>query len=417
MDLERTQSDPISKCPPWDILLLHATGPEILPQQTREQLLEHLCTCSHCADIYDVICEGVDEAAEGKADIEDDASLHAAGFMTMEQSRRDIWRRVEAAEAQAKCERHRRRVLRIGKAAALAACLLLAVGIFWQIFIPTPPAKPAAAVSPPQPSSDAHLVLSGENPLGDAPSLIIPEPPPIDPAKADYAKWLGEHKESCTAGRPWIAQVCNALQAHGHQVDYLDVLMVSGDIWQFHFDSKQPFGQPLAVHGPTGLSRLAEYYRVPVESLRLNTDSTILASAAPVTATQALGRWQSAMIAENGSQMDLYLYTVQAGPYLAQTRAAAALWVYRHPQAAQKLLASSGYRSACQIPSHIHDAQAWGRMLMDQATAATRCVQAVNELLRMPNWDPCAVEAIAPWQRLKQSVDELVPAGAEEGGK
>lgn len=405
-------------CPDGQLLIRHIARPLAVSEADAARLVGHLFACPKCAQLYDKLCDAAEHFHEEKTQV-DGRPESAAPAMTHEMAVADIWRRIDAKEAQDQGEQRHRRILRIVKAAAIAACLLLAVGVYWRSRINAPQARLSQVATTRQHVPQSKVARSGDNPLGDVSSLMIPKPAPLDPATADYGKWLGENQESLVAAHPWVAPAQKALNARGIQADCLDVLMVSGGWRQFSFDPKQPVRQPLAECEPLAIRRLAEHYQVPLTALTSGGDHTAAASSSPAMSNQALRQWRSVVLAtaESGSQVVLYLYTVQAGPSLAQTYSAAALWVHHHPQEAQKLLTSNVYRLACRIPPSVCDAQAWGRLLTERAASARRLVQAANELLRMPTWERCEVGNSAAWRQLTRSLDETVPAGVEEDGQ
>lgn len=404
-------------CPDGQLLIRHIVQPWAVSEADSQRLVDHLFVCPRCSDLYGALCDVAEQFHEEKAEAEGNAEP-VVPVMTNEAAVADIWRRIEVRERQSNRGRHRQRLLRIARMpASIAACLLLVVGVLWWNHSTTQRAKPAEIASARQPLPGNKIAASGDNPLGDMSSLFIPEPLPFDPATTDYEKGLRKQEEFVVAAHPWIVSARNALNARGIQADCLDVLMVSGGFQQFNFDPKQPIGQPLAMYEPVAMRRLAEYYQVPTAAFNSGGDDISVASISP--ATVALRQWRSAVLATagSGSQVDLFLYTRRTVPYLAQTNAVAGLWVHHHPQQAQTLLASGSYRSACQIPPTVHDAEAWGQLLAKQAAAATRCIQAVNGLLRMPTWERCAVEASAPWRQFRQDLDEVAPTGIQEDGQ
>lgn len=108
-----------------------------------------------------------------------------------------------------------------------------------------------------------------------------------------------EHKEYFAATFPWIFEAQKALQPMGIQADYAELLMVSGDIWQFRFDPKGPMDQCLAAYDPAAVERLAGYYKVTVEALLKSIASAVAEGRSKgdgdVTASASLKRWKVAI--------------------------------------------------------------------------------------------------------------------------
>lgn len=86
-------------CPDRRVLILDAIWPEMVPDALRHWMFEHLCSCSHCVKLYGEICDIDRNAAGPSTDLSSDAALQAAGFMTQEESLRELWRRIAAMEA------------------------------------------------------------------------------------------------------------------------------------------------------------------------------------------------------------------------------------------------------------------------------------------------------------------------------
>ena len=383
MNSVQAQTDSPSICPDRQLLILDAVRPELLPQAVREQLFEHLSLCEHCGAIYEEVCDADRELADESPDLISDSALKAAGFLTQEQSLQDIWRRIAAKEAQ--CRRNDRRLViyRIDKvASAIAACLLLSAGIFWW--------NTSLPASNPTRSQSAHFVAA------------IP------------------HQESlkCLAVPAWILQAQAGLRTKGIEAECIDLLMISGDFRQFQFDADAEFDQPQAVYQPSSLQRLARHYGVAAEVLQ-GDQKTVAPPVSPKPVKESLERWQSALAAaENstdGPSTVLLLLSFRACTYLAQSRAAAAVWVRKHPKEAGMLVVSSEYHSACEIPARVQDAQAWSRLLHNQAMAATRCIHAVNALLLMPIADRCSMETNVSWRQFVHAVDVLLASDTEGG--
>ena len=392
-------------CPDRQLLILDAVRLELLPQAVREQLFEHLCVCRDCAKLYNDICTVHRDLVVPSIDLSSDAALTAAGFTTQEEGLEDIWRRIEAKEAQPQRDHSRHLTYRIGKVAlALAACLLLAVSVlWWQGRTNSPSTVPSVALSAKRPMSDKDIVAAMES-VSDDSAVLFSEPTPFDPAKVDYAAWCQEHEKRFAATFPWIFQAQAALQAKGIQADYLELLMVSGDIWQFQFDPNGPIDQPLAGYNSAATERLAKHYDVPAESLRGSIVAAVVEARskghADVSAAASLERWKlavaSAASSSSAARTDFLLSNLRAATYLHDVRTAACVWAARNPQSLQGVLVASGHLPASESPV---SASVWVQSLARQSTAAQQMIQVMlGSLAASPSKD-CG-EAGEPWQRM-----------------
>ena len=177
-----------------------------------------------------------------------------------------------------------------------------------------------------------------------------------DPSKLDYEMWRDKHQDWFAAQFPWVFEAQAALaDQHGIETDYINLLMVSGDIWQFNYPRPpRKLGHPIATFAPAGVGRLARHYEVDAASLlaaiRPGSDATAITDTVrPGKAwADAIDHWRldigtAASGGESASADDLVLFSLRAGTYLTNTRTAAYLWVTAHPAEAQRLLADEDY--------------------------------------------------------------------------
>ena len=247
------------------------------------------------------------------------------------------------------------------------------------------------------------------------------EPPDVD--TLDYATWRDGH------GRFSHALTFPGATPKGQTVeaDWIDLLMISGNIWQFHYDPRLPSGQPLTKIEPAAVARLARYYGVDErEMLRMmGLPESALSAASPASGqapgrryAQALRRWHEALMTtgqEPETSGDFKLFSLCAGQYLAETRTAAYLWVRNHPQEARQLLADSDYVAMLPAPppppdNGTPDEKEWIKQLREQATAARNCAPAAMEWLLVPTSTGCAPQATDQQRKLAAMVAELTPS-------
>jgi len=134
-------------------------------------------------------------------------------------------------------------------------------------------------------------------------------------------------------------------EEHDIEADYIDLLMTSGDIWQFNYP--RPLGKPIPVCTSAAIKRLTTHYEVILEQFE-NFADTNLPSAKPSGVYQAsLANWQTAIVnaGQNTSDLsnELLLFNLRAGQYLSSTRTAAYLWVKENPGEAEGLISDQNY--------------------------------------------------------------------------
>ncbi len=235
----------------------------------------------------------------------------------------------------------------------------------------------------------------------------------------DYATWRDRH------GRFQLAFRLLAATREGPPVkaDWIELLMIGGDIWQFHYDPMLPSSQSLTKTEPTALARLARHFgldeREMWRSLGLP-DSTPIARSPAHDRTpgqqyaDALRRWHDALTTgrqqlESDSDR-MALFSLRASQYLADTRTAAYLWAKTHPQQARQLLADNTYIAMLPMTPGTLNEDEWLEQLRQQAVAARSCIPAAMEGLLVPVGTGCAPQTLEQQRKLAALVSEMVPA-------
>ena len=83
---------------------------------------------------------------------------------------------------------------------------------------------------------------------------------PIDLQSLDYDQWIEEKREWFMGQFPWIFEVQNALAKKEIDVNYPDLLIRSGDVWQIVYPHH--FYRQIAVVQKDGLSKVANTYQL-----------------------------------------------------------------------------------------------------------------------------------------------------------
>ena len=243
----------------------------------------------------------------------------------------------------------------------------------------------------------------------------------------DYESWLRQHRDWFAKEFPWIFEVQKVLRdRHGIEADYVDLLMISGDIWQFHYDPKLPADQPLTEIEAPVVTRIVQHYGLDEKKVlqALDLPDSILAATSSIqdaTPGQryalAVRRWRDAVMAagpdEPETKGNSKLFSLHASQYLAETRTAAYLWVKEHPEKARQLLADSAYLAMLPTPPTTAagdgkpDVNAWLKQLHDEANAARSCTPAAIQWLLVPPGTGCAYQATEQQTTLAELVTEL----------
>ena len=251
-----------------------------------------------------------------------------------------------------------------------------------------------------------NVLASDQNEYADDISASIrreemwrqPSLPDVD--TLDYEKWRDEHRHSRLA----LTALAALPKDKAVSADWIEVLMVSGNIWQFHYDPRLP-GQPLTRPQPRAITRLARHYGIDekgiLKALGLGlSDSAFTATmsvrdgALGQQYAAALRRWHDAILVadtqSNPKAKDgVKTFTFDASQYLGDTRIAAYLWVKNHPEEARQFLADKEYLAMLPTPPAMArdgatDVDIWLKQLREEATAARNCFPAVIEWLTAP---------------------------------
>lgn len=152
-----------------------------------------------------------------------------------------------------------------------------------------------------------------------------------------YCPWRDGRLDDFRRDFPWIFRIQDVLkQRHDIDADYLELLMISGDIWQFRY----PLGgqEPMSTFRATTVERIAEAYRLDKGQLLAEIAAPPDGEAqgySPDERLTALRRWSVdiATIAAdpNGLPAETLTPAMRAATYLANTRTAAYLWIRQNP--------------------------------------------------------------------------------------
>ena len=280
-----------------------------------------------------------------------------------------------------------------------------------------------------EPEADDKLLLS----LGD----IWKQPTPPDLESISYEKWVVDQRDWFAREFPWAIRVETALIDRGIETDYVSALMISGDIWQFHYP--RSFSRPIPEFDPATIEQIAKYYEVDPEWFSKAVGFGVWARQLESLAStgidkpgevyhNALRQWQADIqgYAESGKPFPngLLLFTLRANAYLAKTRTAAYLWARTYPEEAEKLLSGdkclSGYLLPLSLSGGMRNIQSWLGYFDEQILAAQSAGFTAQELLTTPQTSGCQSVASILGKELSGYVDSLAgpvePVVQPEGG-
>lgn len=144
----------------------------------------------------------------------------------------------------------------------------------------------------------------------------------------DYNDWVEEKRDWFKREFPWIFQLKDALAKEGVNADYPELLIRSGDVWQFVYPEVSP--NRISVLEADLLLRTAFHYGFGEKWLLKNVpafESAIdnpMAVKERVTGLKAFEKWMGCLEGTRKSPRELepgiLLYSLHAGTYLADTK-------------------------------------------------------------------------------------------------
>lgn len=241
----------------------------------------------------------------------------------------------------------------------------------------------------------------------------------------DYATWRQEHRHWFASQFPWMADIERSLQQRqGVETDYITLLMISGDIWQFHYPTD--LGRSIPRPYKDAVTRIASAYDVATDELMADAnvsswgfDQSDGGHSGSVFRS-ALARWRddiSQLSNESLSSDSLALFSMQATQYLTNTRIAAYLWLREHPDQAELLFADQAYREAFLHPlfaNAVVDQKDLAKQMAVQLETLHQMGQNSRQWLMTPPADACLPESRTVRGKL---YDGFAVLAVEEGSK
>jgi hypothetical protein len=294
--------------------------------------------------------------------------------MTVEEAWKDLLVRCPDLAQAYRRQKGQRLVSRIGMAAAaLVACIALVMGIGGRfrrfsngLMAVSSYAKPDICDSPnddttksmPRYAADLYLMTARTDSYQTASTGLV---------SVDYGDWRDGRRDWFQKEFPWIFRVEDELKAQGRNVDYVELLVVSGDIWQFKYVADGPISQEFASVKSQSLAFLDARYSLNAKELSNQTGRAgELVSAATTRDSDAsdaknLKQWandiSSAAANPRGFTIDDMIIMLRAATYLQNTRTAAYLWIKSHREEAQQYPAVREHGNLQDLSEQIIDAQ------------------------------------------------------------
>jgi len=144
---------------------------------------------------------------------------------------------------------------------------------------------------------------------------------PIVLAETDYKQWVEQKREWFKKDFPWIFELKDALAKEGIKADYPELLIKSGDVWQFVCLQKSP--AKFSVPDFESLLKVASSYGFDKEWLLKNvlTAKTVQNKSLLLQNPTGLAALEQLLKYVNGTEdTPYYLYPSDACKYLAETR-------------------------------------------------------------------------------------------------
>jgi len=150
---------------------------------------------------------------------------------------------------------------------------------------------------------------------------------PIVLEETDYESWVEQKRDWFKQEFPWIFPLKEALAKEGIEVDYPELLIQSGDVWQFVCLESIP--ARFSVLDPNSLLKAASSYGFDKQWLLENVPAAKTTLENPVlsqnsfTGPKAFGRWLEYLDETKSSRPPTPIYSYHVSKYLAETRSLA----------------------------------------------------------------------------------------------
>lgn len=146
-------------------------------------------------------------------------------------------------------------------------------------------------------------------------------PKSLDIERINYETWRDENQSWFQSQFPWAFDWQKQLSKQNIKADYLDVLVTSGDIWQFNSQNIKP------QLSQASASRLMQFY----PNTNIQIPQLISVSTDPLQhINDQFLQWQHTLESNDFDDVSLQLLTASA--YLAKTQLGAALWAREYPE-------------------------------------------------------------------------------------
>lgn len=150
----------------------------------------------------------------------------------------------------------------------------------------------------------------------------------IELERINYDDWIEEHRAWFEREFPWIFQLKYALAKEGIEVEYPELLVMSGDIWQFVYPQNSPQQLPVLYFDPL-LKTVSKYgfdeqwlmANIPAAQYAMNTTT---AAKDKLNGLEAFKAWVACFeqLVKSPEVLDsnTLLYSLHVSTYLANTR-------------------------------------------------------------------------------------------------
>jgi ferric-dicitrate binding protein FerR (iron transport regulator) len=213
---------------------------------------------------------------------------------------------------------------------------------------------------------------------------------PVDLEDIDCEQWVEENVDWFKRAFPWILQLKDALAEEGIEVDYPELLVRSGDLWQFSYP-EHPHGRIPVLDGDR-LVETAARYGFSKQWLLKNVAVAKAAIEHPVqaknrsTGVEAFEKWADHLVAAQKTSAELgagmAFCSLYAGKYLANTRTLAWLCAQKGTLNCQSEDQSGLLFLLQEELSAIHNVlqDAFQLMVETEKPCSTECTDLVNQM-------------------------------------
>ena len=230
-----------------------------------------------------------------------------------------------------------------------------------------------------------------------------------------YDSWVNNKRDYFAQRFPWIFNAEEILKNHGIETDYVTLLVISGDIWQFNYHRSSK--EPIPVFNPISFKRITKFYQIDPAVLK---KIILQTKDEPQNYKEALKLWQQdiqQVTNQSNMPFDLLAFTLHATEYLNDTYTDVYLWIDAHSELAQRLLTDTQYVEAYSLVfPNDRTMESWQKKMVESVSAIQDANLTTQGLFFGVDSSDCSRYSQEMVHKLQKEISLLIPNEMTTGG-